>query len=68
MLTKSPRMVGVTILPIGLFGTKQEWKPSYEQWLCSRVGFVDKIKSVKDESRYNGPPDKREFERIWAEL
>jgi len=68
MLTKSPHMVGVTIPPIGLFDTKQEWKPTYEQWLCSRVGFVDHIKVVKDESRYNGPPDRQGFERIWAEL
>ncbi|EAT82943.1 hypothetical protein HBH56_003460 [Parastagonospora nodorum] len=68
MLTKSPRMVGVTILPIGLFDTRQEWKPSYEQWLCSRAGFVEDIKAVKDESRYDRAPDKKEFERIWAEL
>lgn len=61
-------MVGVTILPIGLFDTKEEWKPSYEQWLCSRVGFVDDIRAVRDKSRYEGRPDKKEFERIWAEL
>jgi hypothetical protein len=68
MLTKSPRMPGVTILPSGLFDTQQAWMPNYEQWRGSRVCFVDDIRGVKDESKYDGFPDVKEFERIWANL
>jgi hypothetical protein len=68
MLTKSPRMAGVTILPSGLFDAQQEWKPSYEQWRSSRVYFVDDIRGVNQESRYDGFPDMKEFERVWAKL
>jgi hypothetical protein len=66
MLTKSPRMDGVTIIPSGLFDGQHEWKPSYEQWRSSRVCFVDGIRGVKGESRYDGFPDIKEFERVWA--
>jgi hypothetical protein len=68
MLTKSPRMEGVTILPCGLFDAQQDWKPSYEQWRRSRVCFVDDIPGVKDESRYSGFPDMKEFERVWGKM
>ncbi|KAH7064254.1 Mss4-like protein [Paraphoma chrysanthemicola] len=68
MSTKSPRMPGVTIVPCGLFHGQHAWKPKYEQWRCSRLCFVDDIKGVHDESRYDGFPDIKEFERIWAKL
>jgi hypothetical protein len=68
MLTKSPRMPGVTILPSGLFDAQQAWKPNYEQWRSSRVCFVDDIRGVKDGSKYDQFPNISEFERIWANL
>jgi hypothetical protein len=66
MLTKSPRMPGVTIIPCGLFDEKQEWKPSYEQWRQSKVCFVTDVPGVKEGSRYEGFPDLEEFEKVWA--
>jgi hypothetical protein len=68
MMTKSPRMPGVIILPIGLFNGSQSWTPNYEQWRCSRVCFVGDIRGVKDESKYEGFPDMKEFERVWGKL
>ncbi|KAF2027211.1 hypothetical protein EK21DRAFT_72542 [Setomelanomma holmii] len=68
MMTKSPRMVGITIIPCGLFEGKNTWKPSYEQWRRSRLCYVDDIRGVRDESRYEGFPDVKEFESIWAKL
>jgi hypothetical protein len=67
MMTKSPRMPCVTIIPIGLFNGSQIWTPNYEQWRCSRVCFVDD-RGVKDESKYEGFPDVKEFERVWAQI
>lgn len=66
MLTKSPRMPGITIIPSGAFDGKQEWKPSYEQWRQSKICFVEPIQAVKDESRYDQHPDLKEFEDIWS--
>jgi hypothetical protein len=68
MMTKSPRMPRVTIIPIGLFSGQQELAPNYEQWRGSRVCFVNAIKGVKDESKYEGFPDVKEFERVWVKL
>lgn len=66
MLTKSPRMPGITIIPSGVFDGSHEWKPNYEQWRRSKVCFVDSIRAVPDESRYDEHPDLREFEDIWS--
>ncbi|KAF1937941.1 hypothetical protein EJ02DRAFT_355673 [Clathrospora elynae] len=68
MLTKSPRMPGVTIIPSGVFDGKQEWKPAYEQWRCSKVCFVDDVRGVKEGSLYEGFPDLGEFERVLRKL
>jgi hypothetical protein len=61
-------MPGVTILPSGLFDTQQTWKANYEQWRNSRVCFVDDIRGVKDESKYDRFPSAKEFERILASI
>lgn len=66
MLTTSPRMPGISIVPSGLFDGEQTWRPSYEQWRRSKVSFVDPIRAVKNESRYDEHPDLREFEKIWS--
>lgn len=66
MMTTSPRMPGVSIVPSGLFDGEQTWRPSYEQWRRSKVCFVDSIQAVKDESRYDEHPDLREFETVWS--
>ncbi|XPS98928.1 hypothetical protein M3J09_008118, partial [Ascochyta lentis] len=66
MLTKSPRMPGITIIPSGVFDGHHNWKPSYEQWRQSKVCFVEPIRAVKDESRYDQHPDLKEFEDIWG--
>jgi len=58
-------MPGVTILPVGLFDGKFEWKPSYEQWRGSRVCFVDDVRGVEEKSRYEGFPDVEEFRKVW---
>lgn len=65
MLTTSPRMPGIKIVPSGAFDGVQEWKPSYEQWRRSKVCFVDAIRAVDEKSRYDEHPDLREFEEIW---
>ncbi|KAJ8107600.1 hypothetical protein OPT61_g8754 [Boeremia exigua] len=65
MLTKSPRMPGVTIVPSGVFDGQHDWKPSYEQWRRSKVCFMEPIRAVQDESRYDEHPDLKEFEKIW---
>jgi hypothetical protein len=61
-------MANVSIVPSGLFDAQQDWRPDYEQWRRSRVCFVDDICGVKDESKYQGFPDIREFERVWAKI
>lgn len=66
MLTQSPRMPGLKIIPSGLFLGQHKWQPSYEQWRCSRVCFVDDIRGINEKSRYEGFPDRREFQRVWA--
>lgn len=66
MLTKSPRMPGTTIVPSGVFDGMHDWKPSYEQWRQSKVCFVEPIRAVKNESRYDQHPDLREFEDVWS--
>ncbi|KAJ4992540.1 hypothetical protein SVAN01_01923 [Stagonosporopsis vannaccii] len=66
MLTKSPHMPGITIVPSGVFDGQHEWKPSYEQWRRSKVWFVDPIRAVRGESRYDEYPNLKEFEEIWA--
>lgn len=66
MITTSPRMPGISIIPSGAFDGVHEWKPSYEQWRRSKVCFVDAMGAVKDESRYDEHPDLKEFEDIWS--
>ncbi|UPX09873.1 uncharacterized protein EKO05_0000553 [Ascochyta rabiei] len=66
MMTKSPRMPGITIVPSGVFDGQHNWKPSYEQWRQSKVCFVEPIRAVKDKSRYDQHPDLNEFEDIWG--
>ncbi|KAF1930252.1 uncharacterized protein M421DRAFT_418570 [Didymella exigua CBS 183.55] len=66
MLTKSPRMPGITIIPSGVFDGNHEWKPSYEQWRRSKVCFVDDIWAVENVGRYGDHPDLKEFEGIWS--
>jgi len=65
MLTQSPRMPGVKIIPIDIFDGQHKWQPNYEQWRCSRVCFVDDIRGIKEKSRYEGFPDVEECARVW---
>lgn len=61
-------MLGVSIVPSGLFDGQHDWKPNYEQWRNSRMNFVDDVRGVKEESRYPVSPDLGEFKRVWAKL
>lgn len=68
MLTRSQVVPEIAIVPSGLFDEKQDWKPSYEQWLKSKMCFDTEVPGVKEGSRYQDRTARKEFDKMYKRM
>lgn len=67
-MTRTFRVPGVVVIPIGLFDEPYEWKPHYEQFRHRRLCFVEDIHGVQESKRYTWSADPNEFDGVKESL
>jgi hypothetical protein len=68
MLTRSEVVPEIAIVPSGLFDEKQDWKPSYEAWLKSKMCFDTDVPAIPKGSKYQARAAKEEFGAIYERM